>query len=119
MKAKLIALLTEFKSGANIFGSRIWNRNNDLNWAMQQIRPIGKPAGNIEKYNVLAEKMLNKYVPNLSVTEAGILVKDVHNLTYQYIGKLISEGQWERTEARSYVFGLVTKYVGKPETVSD
>ncbi len=91
LKAKLILI----QPGANIFGGGIWNRKNDLNWAFQQIRPSGKPAGDIPKFNQEAEKMLKEFIPTLEPTKGGELVKEVHALTYQYIDELCAELEGE------------------------
>jgi len=78
----------QVKSGAHVFGG-MWNPNNDLNWAMQQIRPWGKPAGDCPEMNELAEQMLRRFIPSLEPTEAGLLVETIHQLTHTYMNELV------------------------------
>ena len=87
----LASKLNLVKPGANIFGGGIFDPENDLNWASQQIRLLGKPAGDIPEFNQKAERMLRKFMPTLEPAKASELVKEIHALTYQYITELCKE----------------------------
>lgn len=67
-----------------VFSGGVWNPDTDLNWAYQQIRASGKPAGDIQKYNDKARAILRRYVPSLAPEAAGELVAEVYRLTHLY-----------------------------------
>lgn len=48
---------------------------HDLNWAFQQVRATGKPAGDVEKYNNQAAVILTT-ATGLPAVEAGVVVGD-------------------------------------------
>ena len=49
-----------------------WN-SRDINWAAQQIRPTGKPAGDVEKMNNEAARILVETFPSVPPVRAGEL----------------------------------------------
>lgn len=115
-KNLLEAKLNLVRAGANIFGGGIWSPNNDLNWAFQQIRPKGKPAGNKPEFNQKAADMLKQFIPSLEADEAGALVKTIHTLTHQHIKELRDDGM-DTIEASKIVFGLIEEKIGKPDRI--
>ena len=64
---------------------------DDLNWAMQQIRETGKPAGDIPAMNQKASEMLNRWMPSLTAQEAGEHIRRIHALSYALESELVSE----------------------------
>lgn len=76
--------LRRIKPGCSIYGGGEFRNSANLNWAMQQIRPTGKPAGDRPEFNQEATSLLNQFVPSLTASDAGELVKRVQTNTYQY-----------------------------------
>jgi len=87
--------------GANVFGGGVWNPTNDLNWAMQQIRETGKPAGDKSEFNREAVDMLKRFIPSLEPGDAGKLVKEIHVLTHRCVVELTAEFEAQGLSNRS------------------
>lgn len=110
LEEKLRLVLQE----ANIFGGGVFNHENDLNWAFQEIRRTRKPAGaDRSRFIQKAEDMLNRFIPSLEAVEAGKLVEEIHKLTHQLVTELTSEFEAAGTphyeslkKARSIAYNL-------------
>jgi hypothetical protein len=57
---------------------------HDLNWAVQQIRETGKPAGDVEKYNEQATWILES-ATGMPAAEAGLLIGEYLRLRRAYM----------------------------------
>ena len=75
----------------------------DLNWAKQQIRPTGKPAGDVEEYNQRAERWLNTYIPSMSALKAADLLDKISELKFrlveEYTNELLERDDYDMTDA--------------------
>lgn len=90
--ANLVNKLNLVLPNCSIYGGGEFRNTANLNWAMQQIRPTGKPAGDRPGFNKMASDLLNQFIPSLPAEEAGILIKEIHVLTHEYVRVLIGHG---------------------------
>ena len=86
---------------------------HDLNWAYQQVRNAGKPAGDVEKYNAQAAVILTA-ATGLPSAEAGVLVcnylQDRREFLQPFWEKAVRQGGAAMQEYRAMEDVLCLKY---------